>query len=159
MLFFKNHFGMVVSLIIALILSLCMSTTAIFYNHISPTIEILTSNWGTAFLTIMLTTIVLPAKIWGDLLAGALKLRPRTLQFGLVSNLVPTFFYNSFATLVLTGVNVGFIAPFYWDAVAGNYLVMFVVSYFLSLGAEALAVQVAIRSCQPAPHGSVVDHS
>ena len=153
MLFFKNHFVMVVSLIIALILSLSMASTAIIYDKLTFSVELLIRNWGTAFLTIMAVSIIMPVKHWGDLLAGKIGLKPRALPFGLVSNLVPTFFYNTAATLVLVGVNVNFSAPFYWMAVLHDWLVMYVVSYVLSLVAEALAVKVALP-CVPitAPH-------
>ncbi len=145
-MFFKNHFGMVVSLIIALILSLLMATAAIFWNHLDFSIELWIKNWGSAFLTIMLVTLILPVKIWGDKLAAAIKLKPRTLPFGLVSNIVPTLFYNTAATLVLVGVNVTFTAPFYWAAVAHDWLFFFIFSYVVSLIAEALAVKVALKS-------------
>jgi hypothetical protein len=132
-------------MIIALILSLFMASTAIFWDHLGFSIELVVRNWGTAFLTIIAITIILPVKWWGDLFAGLLRLKPRTLPFGLVSNLIPTFFYNTGATLVLVGVNVpgGFAAPFYWQAVLHDYFVMYLVSYVLSLIAEALALKLA----------------
>jgi hypothetical protein len=144
MVFFKNHFGMVISMIIALILSLCMASTAIIWDHLPFSIELLVRNWGTAFLTIIAITILIPGKMWGDKLAGALKLKQGTLPFGMVSNLVPTLFYNTGATLVLVGVNVTFAAPFYWQAVLHDYFVMYAVSYVLSLIAEAIALKLAV---------------
>ncbi|MGN0974527.1 MAG: hypothetical protein ACI4OL_00890 [Gemmiger sp.] len=150
--FFKNHFGMVMSIIIALLLSICMATTAIFWDHLEFSIELLIRNWGTAFLTIMLISVFLPVKVWGDKFAGALRLKPGTLPFGLVSNLVPTLFYNTGATLILVGVNVGFAAPFYWQAVMADYFVMYAVSYVLSLIAERIAMVVAGQACAPEQH-------
>lgn len=146
MLFFRNHFGMVVSLIIALILSLLMATAAIFWNSLDFSIELWIKNWGSAFLTIMFVTLILPVKIWGDKLAGLCRLKPRTLPFGLVSNIVPTLFYNTAATMVLVGVNVTFTAPFYWAAVAHDWLFFFCFSYIVSLIAEAFAVKVALKN-------------
>jgi len=146
--FFKNQFGMIVSIVIAVLLSLCMAATATI-RAVTPeaplTIERLISNWGTAFLVIMLISIVLPSKLWGDHLAGALHLKPDFLPFGLVSNLVPTLFYNTGATLVLVGVNVGFTAPYYWAAVAGDLVFMYIVSYVLSLIAERIGMLIAKR--------------
>ena len=149
--YFKNQFGMIVSLIIALILSVCMATTAIFYDRLPYSVELHIRNWGSAFLTIMAVSIIMPVVVLGDKLAAAVKLAPRTLPFGLVSNLVPTFFYNTAATLVLVGVNVGFTAPFYWRAVAHDYLVMLAVSYAISLGAEGMAVKFALRNVAGGP--------
>ena len=151
--FFRNHFGMVVSIIIALILSLCMSATATVKTALmagaAVQAETLVRNWGTAFLVIMLISVFLPVKMWGDQFAAAVKLRHNTLPFGLVSNLIPTLFYNTGATLVLVGVNVGFSAPYYWAAVAGDYLLMFVISFVLSLVAERLGMVIAQKACLP----------
>ena len=147
--FFRNHFGMIVSTIIALILSLCMASVATVRaaNPEMPvTVEWIIRNWGTAFLTIMLVSMFIPSKIWGDKLAGKLGLKQGTLPFGMVSNLVPTLFYNTAATLVLVGVNVGFSAPYYWAAVAADYILMFVISYVLSLIAERIGMLVAIKA-------------
>lgn len=150
--FFRNHFGMVVSIVIAMLLSVCMAATAIFWDHLEFSIELLLRNWGTAFLTIMLISVFLPVKIWGDKLAAKLGLKPGTLPFGLVSNLVPTLFYNTGATLILVGVNVGFAAPFYWQAVLADYGVMYVISYVLSLVAERIGMVVAGQACAPEQH-------
>lgn len=150
--FFKNHFGMVVSIVIALLLSICMATTAIFWDHLDFSIELLIRNWGTAFLTIMGISVLLPVKMWGDRLSEKLGFRPGGLAFGLVSNLVPTLFYNTGATLILVGVNAGFASPYYWQAVQADLLVMYIVSYVLSLVAERIGMIVAGLSCAPEPH-------
>ena len=151
--FFRNHFGMVVSIIIALILSLRMSATATVKTALmagaAVQLETLVRNWGTAFLVIMLISVLLPVKMWGDQFAAAVKLRHNTLPFGLVSNLIPTLFYNTGATLVLVGVNVGFSSSIYWAAVAGDYLLMFVISYVLSLVAERRGMVIAQKACLP----------
>jgi hypothetical protein len=166
MVFFKNHFGMVISVLIALILSVCMSSTAIIWNHLEFNIDLLVRNWGTAFLTIIITSIIFQGKMWGDMFAGFIKLKPMTFPFGLVSNLIPTFFYNTAATLVLAGVNLdfrfpagdirhifgGFAAPFYWQAVLHDYFMLYLVSYILSLIAEAIALKLAFKWQIPAPH-------
>ncbi|MDO5298182.1 MAG: hypothetical protein Q4F18_02040 [Clostridia bacterium] len=144
---------MTVSIIIALILSICMSTTAIIWDKLTFSIELLLRNWGTAFLTIMLISLLLPVKMMGDTFSGRLGLKPDTLPFGLVSNLIPTLFYNTGATLILVGVNVGFSAPYYWQAFRADFGIMFVVSYVLSLIAERIGMIVAKKACQPIhPH-------
>ena len=51
--FFKNQFGMIVSIVIAVLLSLCMAAIATI-RAVTPeaplTIERLMSNWGSAFV-------------------------------------------------------------------------------------------------------------
>ena len=46
--FYKNHFGMVVSSVIAICVSLIMATSAIFVDHLHFTIPLWIRNWGTA---------------------------------------------------------------------------------------------------------------
>ena len=155
---FKNHFGMVVSTVIALILSFCMATAAIFVDQLVFTVPLLVRNWGTAFLVIMLTSIFIPTKMLGDKFALLFKLKLATFGFGLVSNLIPTLFYNTFATLVLAAVNIFCNEHIPAEAQLGVYLstigrdwvIMFVVSYVLSLIAEKIAIKVAFKNVPPA---------
>ncbi|MDO4545126.1 MAG: hypothetical protein Q4C25_03125 [Bacillota bacterium] len=156
-MFFKNHFGMVVTMIIALILSLCMATTAICIGGLPLNICMIARSWGTCFLVIMLVSIIIPSKIWGDKLAMKCKLKPNTLKFGLVSNIIPTFVYNTAATFALPAVNIFYNdaipeaaqLPAYLSSVKHDYLIMFVLSYFVSLIAEKIALQVAFKNVPP----------
>ena len=155
---FKNHFGMVVSTVIALILSFCMATSAIFVDQLTFTVPLMIKNWGTAFLVIMLTSIVFPTKMLGDKLALACKLKPNTFGFGLVANLIPTLFYNTFATLVLAAVNIfcnehipaEAQGAIYLSTIGRDLIIMFVISYVLALIAEKIAIKVAFRNVPPA---------
>lgn len=147
----KNHFGMVVSTVVALVLSACMATTAALWNHLDITAELLIRNWGTAFLTIMLTSMLIPTKAIGDRIALALKIKENTPLFGIVGNLFPTLCFNTTASFILTGVNVGFSAPYFWAAFMHDYFVMFVVSYVLAFVAERIAFLVAVKCCGRPP--------
>lgn len=151
--FFRDTFGMVISIVMAMMISLCMAVVGIWRNPAAGfTAERLLSNWGPAFLTIMTVSILLPVKYWGDRAAARLKLKAGTIPFGLVSNLVPTFFFNTVTTCVMVGVNLGFGSPHYWQAVAGDWLPMFAASYALSFFAEKLGYLIAVRAgaCQNA---------
>lgn len=148
--YFKNYCGMVISIVMSLILSFSMACVALFRNAAAGfAIEALIRNWGTAFLTIMIVSLLFPVKEWGDRFAGACGLKPGTLPFGLASNLAPTLFFNTFITMVVAGVNVpgGFVSSLYWTAVANDFLPMFAVSYLLSLGAEKIGLSVAKKAC------------
>lgn len=157
-MFFKNHFGMVVSTVIAIILSLCMATAAIFVDQLTFTVPLWIKNWGTAFLTIMLCSIVFPTKLWGDKMALACKRKPNTLSFGLLANIIPTLIYNTFATLVLAAVNIFCNEHIPAQAQLGAYLasvgrdlpIMFVISYVLALISEKIALKVAFHNVPPA---------
>lgn len=52
---FNNHFGMVVSTIIAIVLSFLLSEFAISWDHIPWTVPRAIQNWGTCYLIITLT--------------------------------------------------------------------------------------------------------
>lgn len=154
MLFFKNHFGMVISTVIALFLSLFMAISVYPLNHMAFDICSLIKGWGTSFLVIMLTTMLLPLKMWGDMLAGKIGLKEGTLPFGLFSNLVPTFFYNLFATAIATAVNVFYNPMIPAEAQMGAFTgtvlydlpITFVIAYVLSLILERIAFKVAVNS-------------
>jgi hypothetical protein len=155
--YFKNHFGMVMSMIIALILSFCLASAAMVWNRLELSVELMLRNWGVAFLTIMLITLFLPVQPWGNTLANKVGFKSRTLPFRMVSNIVPTFFYNTGASLILVGVNAGFTAPFYWTAVLHDYFIMFFTSYALALIVEGLAVRIAVKCCAPPSHGAATE--
>ena len=57
--FYKNHFGMIISSVVAICISLIMATAAIFVAHLEFSVPSLIKNWGTAFLTISLTGMLL----------------------------------------------------------------------------------------------------
>lgn len=147
--FFKDSFGMIVGIVMALMISFSMAIVGAVRSPMEQfSMEMLLRNWGTAFLTITVVSILFPVKSWGDQLAIKLGVKTATLPFGLVSNLVPTFFFNTITTCVMVGINVdgGFASVHYWAGVRGDYLSMFVTSYLLSLAAEKIGRFVAMRA-------------
>ncbi len=148
--YFKDYFGMVISLVMSLTLSLCMSIVAFLRTpEMQFTVETLIRNWGAAFLSITIVSLLFPVKAWGDCLAAFFGLKQETLPFGLIANLVPTLFFNTAITFIEVGVNIqgGFGSPFYLTAVAGDYIPMFLISYLLSLGAEKIGLLIARSVC------------
>jgi hypothetical protein len=104
--FYKNHFGMIISSVVAICISLIMATSAIFVDKLTFTLPLLIKNWGTAFLVISLTGMAFPLTDWSFALCRKMGLRPETLPHVLVENFVATLFFNTTATIVLTAVNV-----------------------------------------------------
>lgn len=119
--FYKNHFGMIISSVVAICISLIMATSAIFVDKLTFTLPLLIKNWGTAFLVISLTGIAFPLTDWSFALCRKMGLRPETLPHVLVENFVATLFFNTTATIVLTAVNV-FHNPEIEAAVAAGFL-------------------------------------
>lgn len=148
--YFKSYHGMVISLVMALIISLCMSVAAFLRTPgISFSAELLIRNWGAAFLSVTIVSLLFPVKAWGDRLAGVLKLKKDMQIFGLIANLVPTFFFNTVLTVVEVGINIpdGFASPNFWTAIAHDFLPMFAISYVLSLVAERIGISIARKVC------------
>lgn len=97
---------MVVASVIAIILSLIMSASAIFIDHLTFTLPLAVKNWGTCFMGITLTGLIFPLSDWSFSLCKAMKLKPNTLPHILVENTVMSFFFNTFASLVRAAVNI-----------------------------------------------------
>lgn len=146
--FYKNHFGMIISSVVAICISLIMAASAIFVDRLTFTVPLLIRNWGTAFLVISLTGMAFPLTDWSFALGRKMGLRPETLPHVLVENFVATLFFNTTATIVLTAVNV-FHNPEIEAAVAAGFLpntltafvqgvlhdwpIMFIISYVFCL--------------------------
>ena len=159
--FYKNHFGMVISSVVAICISLIMATAAIYVAHLEFSVPALIKNWGTAFLTISLTGMLLPLTDWSFALGRKLGLKPETFPHVLLENAVATLFFNTTATLVLTAVNVfnnpaieGAVAAgalpsvsaVFWSGVVHDWPIMFVISYIFALFVTKLAIKIATTS-------------
>ena len=116
--FYKNHFGMIISSVVAICISLIMATSAIFVDKLTFTLPLLIKNWGTAFLVISLTGMAFPLTDWSFALCRKMGLRPETLPHVLVENFVATLFF-----LVLAGmleyVGQGLLAAAFAGSLAG----------------------------------------
>ena len=156
--FYKNHFGMVISSVVAICISLIMATAAIYVAHLEFSVPALIKNWGTAFLTISLTGMLTD---WSFALGRKLGLKPETFPHVLLENAVATLFFNTTATLVLTAVNVfnnpaieGAVAAgalpsvsaVFWSGVVHDWPIMFVISYIFAFFVTKLAIKIATAS-------------
>lgn len=99
--FYKNHYGMIISSVVAYFISLLMATCAIFVDHLTFSIPLLVKNWGTAFLVISVSGMVFPLTNWSFALGRRLGLKPETLPHVLLENFIATMVFNTTATLSL----------------------------------------------------------
>lgn len=156
--FYKNHFGMIIASVVALVISLIMATCAIFVSGQTFIVSSLVKNWGTAFLVITLTGMIIPMTSISFAIGKKLNLKPETLPHVLLENFVATFFNNTFATLVLAAVNVfgnaeieaavaaGYIpsvSAVYLESVLHDWPIMFVISFIAALPVTKIAVSIA----------------
>ena len=157
---YKNHFGMVVSSVIAICVSFVMAASAIVVDQLTFTLPLFVRNWGTAFLVITLTGMIFPLTPWAWALCKKLNLKPETLPHILVENAVNTVFFNTTATLILAAVNIfnnaeiaGAIAgghlPYasvtdmYIATVIRDWPIMFVISYVVAFFITKVALSTA----------------
>ncbi|MCQ4637054.1 hypothetical protein NE619_09980 [Anaerovorax odorimutans] len=156
--FYKNHVGMIIASIVALCLSLMMATAAIFVDHLAFTVPLWIKNWGTAFLTISITGMILPMTDWAFALGRRLHLTPNTLPHILLENFVATFFFNTAACLVLAAVNIfanesiaaavaagaaPSVSAIFWSTFLRDWPIMFVLAFIFAFIVTKIAVKIA----------------
>ena len=156
--FYKNHFGMIISSVVALCLSLLMAAAAIFVSHLVFSVPLLIRNWGTAFLTITVTGMVFPLTDWSFALGRKWNLKPETMPHVLLENFVATLFFNTTATLVLAAVNIfgnadieaavaagaaPSVGAIYMGSVIHDWPIMFVISFIAAMFVTKAAIKIA----------------
>ena len=153
-MFFKDHFGMVVSTIIALFMGACMSIAAMFVDALDKTIWVFLNNWGVITWMVLVILILVPAPKWGGKMAGALKCKPDTLAFTLVSSIIPAVIINTCLTALMAAINIFGSAVIPAEAKAGiwcsaflhDWPIMLVVSYVASVIAGIIGAAIAKKA-------------
>lgn len=158
--FYKNHFGMVISSVVAICISFLMATCAIFVDNLTFSLPLLVRNWGTAFLVISLLGMIFPLTNWSFALGRKLGLKPETLPHILLENFVATLVFNTGATLVLAACNLfgnveieaaiaGGFLPFksvtdmYIATCIHDWPIMFIISFVAAFFVTKLAIYIA----------------
>ncbi len=153
MTWFKNHFGMAVSVIMTTILSACMVSVAMPAFHMEINAVTWYTNFCVSFFSLLLTGILLPVNRWGSELAKKLHRKPQTVGYSVIANLVPALVFNTVATFVLPGVNIlgneHIPAEIRLDTLLGaaisGWPLMFAISFVLAIIGEGIAVKMALR--------------
>lgn len=165
---FKNHFGMVMSTIIAIVLSLLMSTFAIILDGkifgdpgVAWTWQGAIKNWGTCYLIITLTGWIFPLTEWSFKLCDKWHIAPGTTKHALVENTVASLFFNFFATVILSAVNmfgnpalegavqagaIPSVAFVWYHTVLRDLVICFVFSFIVAWFLTKFALKVAVKA-------------
>lgn len=156
--FYKNHFGMIISSVVALCLSCIMATCAVFVGGRAFIVTDWVKNWGTAFLTITITGMLIPLTDISFAIGKKLNLKPESTPHVLLENFVATLFFNTTATCVLAAVNVfgnteieaavaaGYlpsVSTAYWESVFHDWPIMFVISFIAAIPVTKIAIAIA----------------
>lgn len=156
--FYKNHFGMIISSVVALCLSCLMATCAVFVGGRAFVVTDWVKNWGTAFLTITVTGMLIPLTDLSFALGKKLNLKPETMPHILLENFIATLFFNTAATCVLAAVNVfgnaeieaavaaghiPSVGAVYIESCLHDWPIMFVISFIAAIPVTKIAVGIA----------------
>lgn len=151
---YKNHFGMIVSAVLAVLMGLFMGISILLIEHRPINWVSLLDIWGDITLVVTLVLILMPLNEWGNKFAEKCRCRPGTVVFTLVANIIPTFIINTVLAAVIPALGI-----FYNEAIPresrmaewlgvffGGWLLTFVISYFLSILAAKIGEAVALRT-------------
>lgn len=161
MKFFKNHFGLIINVVLALLMGLFMGIAILIINHAPINWVSLIDMWGDITLVVFFVLLLMPLNEWANWFAGKVGCKPGTIASTLVGNLLPTFIINTILAAVIPGLGIFYneaIPPEArmgeWKAVFfGGWVLTFVISYFLSLLAAKIGEIVAVKSIGAPGHG------
>ncbi len=104
-------------------------------------------------LVILLVSIFIPYKKWGEKSAAGLRLKEGTLAFKLASAIIPTLILNSFITVIVSAANILYNeaipqimqSTVLLEGILHDWPIMLVISYFAAFLSEAAGKSVAGR--------------
>lgn len=151
---YKNHFGMIINTVLAILMGLFMGVSILIITHRPINWVSLMDMWGDITLVVTFVLILMPLNEWANKFAAKLGCRPGTPVSTLVGNLLPTFIINTILAAVIPGLGI-----FYNEAIPqaarmaawkdefiGGWLLTFVISYFFSLLAAWIGEKIAVRT-------------
>lgn len=151
---YKNHFGMIVNAMLAVLMGLFMGVAILIINHTPITWVSLIDMWGDITLVVTFVLMIMPLNVWGNKFADLCKCKPGTVVYTLVANIVPTLIINTILAAVIPALGI-----FYNEAIPkearmgtwmgvffGGWLLTFVISFFLAILAAKIGEFVAVKT-------------
>lgn len=150
-MFYKSHFGTILTTVLSMFMGVVMACFIIFLNH-------LPFNWVNLFeltaeisLIVFVFSLFIPYNAWGDWFAGLFHLKEGSLAFKLVQGIIPSVVLNSANTFICTAASVFYNEAIpkaarmsaYLDGCKKAWFPCFVVSYIASFAAVWLGSKVA----------------
>ncbi|RVU73908.1 hypothetical protein [Lactobacillus xujianguonis] len=140
-MFFKEHFGTVLTSVLSLVMGLFMGIAVIIVNHLPFVWTQLFQLWAEIFMIVFVVSLFVPYNAWGDWLAGKVfDLKEGTVGFALVQGIIPSVILNTFNTFICVGQSI-FYNPtipqaarmgIWWHSCISTWWIFFVVSYIAS---------------------------
>lgn len=150
-MFYKSHFGTILTSVLSMFMGLVMAIFIIFLNH-------LPFNWVNLFeltaeinLIVFFFSLFIPYNVWGDWFAGLFHLQEGTVAFKLVQGIIPSAALNTLNTFICTGASIFYNESIpkaarmtaYLNGCKEAWIPCFIVSYIASFAAVWLGKKVA----------------
>ncbi len=150
-MYLKNHFGMIVTIVVAIIMGLCMSIAVAVIDGIEINYSTIFRNWSMVTNVVLLVSLFIPYTVWSKDITKALNLKEGTLAQKLVAGILPSIILNTFNTGMVSAASIFFNetipAEMQMDIWIQGFLhdwpIMFLVSYVISFFAEFVGINVA----------------
>lgn len=152
-MFFKEHFGTVLTSVLSLVMGLFMAIAVIIVNHLPFIWTQLFQLWAEIFMIVFVVSLFVPYNTWGDWLAGLFHLKKGTVAYTLVQGIIPSVVLNTFNTFICVAQSI-FYNPtipqaarmgIWWHSCITTWWIFFLVSYVASFVAVWIGKQVAIH--------------
>ena len=78
---FKSHYGMIVTVVLSIMMGIIMALVAVMVDGLAFNFSNVFKIWAMITLVILLVSIFIPYKKWGEKSAAGLRLKEGTLAF------------------------------------------------------------------------------
>lgn len=150
-MFFKNHFGTILTSVLSIVMGFIMAVAVTIVNHLPFVWTTIFQLTAEIFLIVFVVSMFIPYNAWGDWLAGLFHLKKGTLAFALVQGIIPSVVLNTFNTFICVGQSIFYNPAIpqavriqtWWHSCVTTWWIFFIVSYIASYLAVLLGKKVA----------------
>lgn len=150
-MFFKSHFGTIITAVLALVMGLIMSISVAIIDKLGLTWTVLFKLWAEIFFIVFVASLFIPYNSWGDWFAGLFGLKKGTIAFKLVQGIIPSAILNTFNTCICSGQSI-FYNPaipqaarmqIWINGCLHDWIICFIISYIASFIAVWIGTKTA----------------
>lgn len=151
---FKDHFGTVLTNVLAIVMGIVMAVAVIIIDHQAFNISNVFKIWAMVTFVVLTVSIFVPYVKWGNASAAALHLKEGTIGFKLVAGIIPSLILNTFNTVIVSDASIMYSETIpaaaqtgIWiEAIIHDWPICLVVSYIAAFAAEAIGKKVAEKN-------------
>lgn len=105
-MFYKSHFGTILTTVLSLFMGLVMAIFIIFLNHLPFTWVNFFELTAEINLIVFVASLFIPYNAWGTSFAGLFHLKEGTVAYSLVEGIIPSVVLNTLNTFICTGASI-----------------------------------------------------